>query len=223
LQSTPVDFAHQALSNGQMVNGCCESSPRFRRTLWIALAVNAGMFAVEFGAAWRAESVSLLADAIDFFGDAGNYAISLFVLGLAAIWRSRSAFGKGVIMGLYGLFVLGQALWTLLQGVVPNAIMMGGIGFLALIANVSVALVLFAFREGDANMRSVWLCSRNDAIGNAAVMLAAVGVFGTGTAWPDLAVAVVMSALALTAAVSVIRQSAAEMRQPKNAAQRQAS
>jgi Co/Zn/Cd efflux system component len=174
------------------------------------------MFAFEFGAAWRAGSVSLLADAIDFFGDAGNYAVSLFVLGLAPVWRSRSALAKGVTMGLYGLFVLGQAIWAALHGAVPDALTMGWVGFTALVANLSVAWLLYAFREGDANMRSVWLCSRNDAIGNVAVMLAALGVFGTSSAWPDLAVALVMSVLGLTAAASVIRQSFAELHQQRN-------
>jgi len=209
------------MTSGCSSSGCCappgdsKSGPRFRRVLWIALVINAGMFVMEFGAAWRAGSVSLLADAIDFFGDAGNYAVSLFVLGLAPIWRSRSALVKGVTMGLYSFFVLGQGIWALQLGTIPNALTMGWVGFAALIANVSVALMLYTYREGDANMRSVWLCSRNDAIGNVAVMLAALGVFGTGTAWPDLAVALMMSVLGLLAAVSVIRQSVAEIRQAK--------
>jgi Co/Zn/Cd efflux system component len=106
----------------------------------------------------------------------------------------------------------GQAAWAAFNGTVPDAATMGGVGFLGLVANVGVAFLLYAFREGDANMRSVWLCSRNDAIGNVAVLLAALGVFGTGTAWPDLAVAVVMSVLGLTAAMSVVRQSQTEIR-----------
>jgi len=197
---------------------CCapkvtdQTPPRFRRALWIALVINVLMFGVEFAAAWRADSVSLLADAIDFFGDAGNYAVSLFVLGLAPIWRSRSALAKGITMGSYGLLVLGQSLWAALHGALPNALLMGWVSFAGLIANVTVAFILYAFREGDANMRSVWLCSRNDAIGNIAVMVAAVGVFGTQTAWPDLAVAVGMAVLGLMAASSVIRQSVAELR-----------
>jgi Co/Zn/Cd efflux system component len=187
-------------------------SPRFRRTLWIALVINIVMFGVEFAAGLRADSVSLLADAVDFLGDAANYGLSLFVLSMLPVWRSRAALLKGLTMGAYGVFVLSQAGWNAMSGVVPEAAIMGMVGLLALIANVSVAALLYAFREGDANMRSVWLCSRNDAIGNVAVMLAALGVFGTGTAWPDLAVAVGMGLLALTAARAVIRQARKELK-----------
>ncbi|MGH8458741.1 MAG: cation transporter, partial [Nevskiales bacterium] len=168
---------------------------------------------IEFGAGWRADSVSLLADAVDFLGDAANYGLSLFVLAMLPVWRSRAALLKGLTMAGYGLFVLIQAGWNAASGIVPEASIMGAVGLLALIANVSVAALLYAFREGDANMRSVWLCSRNDAIGNVAVMLAAVGVFGTGTAWPDLAVAAGMGLLALTTGRTVIRQARQELKQ----------
>jgi len=188
-------------------------SPRFRRALWIALAVNASMFFVEFGAGWRAGSASLLADAVDFLGDAANYAISLAVLGISFQWRARAALLKGVSMGAYGLFVLGQTTWAAVYGGLPDAKTMGLIGFVALVANVSVASLLYAFRDGDSNMRSVWLCSRNDAIGNVAVMLAAWGVFGTGSGWPDLAVALIMAALGLSAARTVIKQAVGELRE----------
>jgi Co/Zn/Cd efflux system component len=187
-------------------------SPRFRRALWIALFVNVAMFGVEFAAGLRSDSVSLLADAVDFLGDAANYGLSLFVLSMLPVWRSRAALLKGLTMGVYGMFVLIQTGWNATAGIVPEAAIMGAVGLLALIANVSVAALLYAFREGDANMRSVWLCSRNDAIGNVAVILAAVGVFGTATAWPDLAVAVGMGLLALTAAHAVIRQALAELK-----------
>lgn len=186
--------------------------PKYRRILWIALFVNAGMFAVEMAGGWRSGSVSLLADAVDFFGDAANYGISLFVLALAPVWRSRTALLKGLTMGGYGLFVLGTAVWNLTRSVVPEHTTMGVIGTLALLANLSVAALLFAYRNGDSNMRSVWLCSRNDAIGNVAVLLAALGVFGTGAGWPDLIVAAVMGVLGLTAARSVIAQSRRELR-----------
>ncbi|MFC4309117.1 cation transporter [Steroidobacter flavus] len=199
---------------------CCAPPPgnsaRFRRALWIALAVNGAMFAIELSAAWHASSVSLLADAVDFLGDSANYAISLFVLGLAPAWRSRSALIKGISMGVYGIFVFRQTAWTALNGTVPDAATMSKVGFLALAANVGVALLLYSFRDGDANMRSVWLCSRNDAIGNVAVLLAALGVFGTGSGWPDLLVATLMSALAVFAAVSVVKQSLAELRGRKS-------
>jgi Co/Zn/Cd efflux system component len=170
------------------------------------------MFGVEIAAGWRADSVSLLADAVDFLGDAANYGISLMVLSLAVTWRSRAAVLKGLSMGAYGVFVLGKTAWATWHGFLPDAATMGIVGGLALVANLSVAGLLYAYRDGDANMRSVWLCTRNDAIGNVAVMLAALGVFGTGTAWPDLAVAVVMSVLGVTAAVSVLRRASAELR-----------
>lgn len=184
---------------------------RYRRILWIALVVNAGMFVVELISGWHAGSVSLLADAVDFFGDAGNYAVSLFVLGLAPVWRSRTALAKGFIMGTYGLFVLASAVIHFVSGVVPQASTMGTIGFLALLANASVAALLYAYREGDANMRSVWLCSRNDAIGNIAVMLAALGVYGTGSGWPDILVAILMGTLGLTGAWAVVRHARREL------------
>ncbi|MBL8332310.1 MAG: cation transporter [Rubrivivax sp.] len=170
------------------------------------------MFAVELAGGLQAESVSLLADAVDFFGDAANYGISLLVLGMALAWRARAALLKGLSMGAFGLFVLGRAAWSAAAGTVPEPLTMGAIGALALVANVSVAALLYAWREGDANMRSVWLCSRNDAIGNLAVMAAALGVFGTGRGWPDLIVAGVMGFLALSAARSVIRQARSELR-----------
>jgi Co/Zn/Cd efflux system component len=155
--------------------------------------------------------VALLADAVDFFGDANNYAVSLFVLGLAPVWRSRTALIKGLAMGGYGLFVLGSATYHLVSAVVPESSTMGFIGFLALVANASVAALLYAYREGDANMRSVWLCSRNDAIGNVAVMFAALGVYGTGSGWPDIAVAALMGTLGLTGAWSVVNHARQEL------------
>ena len=199
---------------------CCSPSatssapadPRYRRALWIALILNAVMFAVELGAAWASASVSLLADSIDFMGDAGNYALSLAVLGMAASSRARAALFKGACMGAFGIFVIAQAIWNLQAGVVPEPATMGVVGFAALAVNAGVATMLYRFRAGDANMRSVWLCSRNDALGNAAVMLAALGVFGTGSAWPDLLVAGVMAVLALGGSWSVVRQARGEMR-----------
>ncbi len=197
-------------------HGCAappsSQSPRYRRVLWAALIINAAMFAIELAGGLQAGSVSLLADAVDFFGDAANYGLSLLVLGMALRWRARAALVKGLSMAAFGIFVLARAAWSAAEGTVPEAVTMGAIGALALLANVSVAVMLYAWREGDANMRSVWLCSRNDAIGNVAVMAAALGVVGTGTGWPDLAVAAVMGVLALTAARSVIQQARAELR-----------
>ena len=185
--------------------------PGYRRVLWIALIVNVAMFVVELLAGVRSGSVSLLADAIDFFGDSASYAVSLAVLTAAPVWRSRSALLKAACMGGFGVFVLGRAAWSAWQGVTPDASTMGLIGLTALVANLSVAALLYAYRTGDANMRSVWLCSRNDALSNIAVMVAALGVFGTHTAWPDLAVAVVMGGMALSASVQVFRHARQEI------------
>jgi Co/Zn/Cd efflux system component len=185
---------------------------RWRRILWIALIVNAAMFGVELVAGLESNSVSLLADAVDFAGDAANYGLSLAVLSMALVWRSRAALLKGATMLLYGLFVLARSGWIVHTGSVPDPLTMGIIGFVALLANTGVAVLLFTFRNGDANMRSVWLCSRNDAISNVAVMLAGLGVFGTGSAWPDLAVAAVMASLAITAGLAVVRHAMAELR-----------
>lgn len=208
------------IERGLIMSDCCATGnhtenppvdPRYRRILWIALVINAAMFAVELGSGFKAESVSLLADAVDFLGDASNYGLSLFVLNLASIWRSRAALIKGITMAIYGVFVLSWAAWNLSRGVMPEPATMGVIALLALVANIVVAALLFAYRQGDANMRSVWLCSRNDAIGNIAVMLAALGVFGTGSGWPDIVVATAMGLLGLSAAATVIRHARAEI------------
>jgi Co/Zn/Cd efflux system component len=185
--------------------------PGYRRVLWIALFANALMFLVEIAAGVSAGSVSLLADAIDFFGDAANYGLSVAVLAMGAAARARAALFKATTMMLFGAAVLARALWVGLHGDAPEPLTMGVVGMLALAANVGVAVLLYAYREGDANMRSVWLCTRNDAIGNVAVLLAAVGVFGTGTRWPDLLVATVMAGLAFSAGLSVVRQARREL------------
>lgn len=184
---------------------------RYRTVLWIALAINALMFGVETGGGFAARSVSLVADAADFLGDAGNYGLSLAVLSMGLTWRARAALAKGVTMGLFGVFVLGKVAWSIAGGTAPEAGTMGAIAVLALVANLGVALMLYAFRNGDANMHSVWLCSRNDAIGNVAVMLAAAGVFGTSRAWPDLVVAAAMGALGVTSALSVVQNARTEL------------
>lgn len=197
-------------------SGSCGSArapdPRYRKVLWIALLINAAMFLVEVVASMQAHSASLLADSMDFLGDAANYGVSLFVLGMAVVWRSRAAYAKGVVMGIFGLLVLARVLWTGLGGHTPVAETMGAVGILAFAANGVVAWCLYAFRDGDANMRSVWLCTRNDMIGNIAVMLAALGVFGTGAAWPDIVVAVIMAFLGLTAAREVIGRARQELK-----------
>ena len=186
-------------------------SPGFRRALWIALWVNLAMFVVEGIASLSSGSVSLMADAIDFFGDSANYILSLTVLSMGMLWRGRAAMVKGITMTVFGLVVWARAVWVVQAGITPEPLTMGAVGLLALTANVSVAAILFKFREGDSDMRSVWLCSRNDAISNIAVMVAALGVFGTGTAWPDLIVAAIMGTLAITAGISVVRHARSDI------------
>ena len=197
-------------------------SAAYRRVLWVALVLNAGMAVLEIGGGVHADSASLLADAADFFGDAVNYGLSLVALGMAAVWRPRVAWFKGSTMAVYGAGVLVLALWHAWHGASPVPATMGWIGALALAVNLGVALLLYRFREGDANMRSVWLCSRNDAIGNAAVLLAAVGVFGTGTMWPDIVVALLMAGLGLQSGIAVMRQARAELQRADPALQKQA-
>ena len=183
---------------------------KFRTALWIALVVNLTLFVVELIGGAYAHSSALWADALDFFGDAVNYGVSLAVIGASLYWRATVALLKGMTMALFGLVIIGKVVYAYLQGIPPEALTMGLIGVLALLANVFTAVILYAFREGDSNMRSVWLCSRNDAIGNAAVILAAVGVFGTGSLWPDIIVAMIMASLGLTAGYQIVKQALAE-------------
>lgn len=204
-----------------MADNCCESAcgsetakaePRWRRVLWAALIVNAGMFLVEMAAGAAADSRALQADALDFLGDAANYAVSLAVVGMALAWRARAALLKSLFMLGFAGWVLGSAVLAFVNGTAPDPKTMGIIGALALAANVGVAFLFYRYRTGDANMRSVWICSRNDAIGNVAVMVAALGVFSTGSAWPDLIVASIMAALALTGGIQVMRQAWGELK-----------
>ena len=195
---------------------CCSTEPpasdNSRRLLWVALAINGGMFVTEIIAGAIAGSVSLQADALDFLGDSFNYAISLAVIGFGLTWRARAALFKGLTMAALGLWVIGAAAWHVVIGRVPEPFVMGVVGSLALVANAGVALLLFRFRGSEANLRSAWICSRNDVLGNLAVLLAALGVFGTGSYWPDITVAIVMAALALQGSAIVIRQSLTELR-----------
>src|SRR5690606_6485004 len=203
-----------------MASHCCtppQPSPsalpgRYRQVLWAALLINGALFTVEIFAGVLAGSASLLADSLDFLGDTANYAISLWVLGLSLAVRAKASLLKALSMALFALVVLGGALWRIVAGGVPDAPTMGLVGTLALVANLVVAALLYVYREGDSNMRSVWLCTRNDALGNLAVLLAALGVFGTGSAWPDLAVATFMAVLALSAAWQVTSQARLELR-----------
>ncbi|MCH7295352.1 cation transporter [Acinetobacter higginsii] len=185
-------------------------SPKFRKALWIALVLNALMFFVEIIGGSHARSVSLWADALDFAGDAANYAISLAVLSMTLYWRATAALVKGITMAAFGIFVIVKVFWSWWLGVTPEPMLMGAIGVLALVVNVISALMLYAFRDGDANMRSVWLCSRNDAIANIAIIIAAVGVLGTGTMFPDLFVAFVIAYLGVSSGLAVIKQARME-------------
>jgi Co/Zn/Cd efflux system component len=185
---------------------------RWRRTLWMVLAINAVMFVVEVAAGLLARSSALQADALDFFGDAANYAISLGVLGMAASVRAKAALFKGVSMGAFGVWVLGVAVWNMAYGVVPEAPAMGAIGLLALVANLACLYLLTGFRTGDANMQSVWVCARNDVIGNFAVLVAAGSVIGTGTGFPDAIVAAIMGTMALFGAWQIVQQARSELK-----------
>jgi Co/Zn/Cd efflux system component len=184
----------------------------WRRAVWIALLVNAGFFAAEIGAGVAAGSAALQADALDFLGDAANYAIALAVSGMALAWRARAAAAKGSTLIAFALWVLGATAWHTLRGSLPQPEVMGAVGIAALTANAGVAVMLYRFRGGEANMRSVWICSRNDAIGNAAVLLAALGVFGSGTGWPDVTVAAIMGGLGLAGGWQIVREARAELR-----------
>lgn len=187
-------------------------SDDYKRRLWLVIAINGGMFAVEMYAGAMAGSQAMWADALDFLADAATYGLSLAVIGMAIAVRARVALVKGVSLTLMGTWVLGSTLWQVFVTSVPRAEIMGSIGFLALLANLASVLILMRYKDGDANVRSVWLCSRNDAIGNVAVMLAALGVWSTATKWPDLIVAGLMASLFLSSSAQIIRQAMREMK-----------
>jgi Co/Zn/Cd efflux system component len=184
----------------------------YRRVLWAVFAINAAMFLVEIGAGLTAGSASLQADALDFLGDAANYAISLYVVGMELRYRATAALAKGATMGLFGVWVIGITAWHAWHETLPQAFTMGAIGGAALVANAASFGLLWKHRAGDANMRSAWICTRNDVLGNLAVLLAALGVFGTGSGWPDLIVAAIMAGLALQGASIVVMRALAELR-----------
>ena len=207
-----------------MSGHCCEghqaetASPAFKRALWFALIVNFSMFLVEIVASEYSDSMSLKADALDFFADSANYLVSLLVVAASVATRAKASLLKAGTMLLLGSYVMIAAILRVVYGSEPNAETMGIIGALALIANVVVAVVLYRFRDGDSNMQSVWLCTRNDAIGNVMVLLAAVAVVVSGTRWPDLAVAIVIAFLAISSAIKVIGLAKAELKSDKLAA-----
>jgi Co/Zn/Cd efflux system component len=198
--------------------GCrsCEArfdgaSAGYLRVLWTVIAINASMFVIEMGSGIAAGSMALQADALDFLGDTATYAISLYVIGRPASLRASAALLKGLSLGALGLWVFGATVYRVFVLGVPDGLVMGGVGLLAFAANAVSALLLLRYRDGDANVRSVWLCSRNDALGNLAVVIAASGVLASGTAWPDLVVAGVMAGLFLTSAISIVRQALGEL------------
>lgn len=200
------------------MTGCtCDDAPKFeglsaeyRRALWLVIGINAGMFVIEMTAGALAQSQALKADALDFLGDSFTYGISLLVIGMSLKTRATAALIKGLSLGAMGLWVFGSTVYHVVVLGIPNAPMMGAIGFLALAANLASVFILLRYKDGDANVRSVWLCSRNDAIGNLAVMFAAAGVLLTSTAWPDLIVAALMAGLFLWSASQIIRQALQE-------------
>lgn len=205
-----------------MSAGCCGGeqefeglSPGYRRRLWMVIAINAAMFAVEIVAGRMSGSLALQADALDFLGDSLTYALSLFVIGMSLRVRATAAMAKGISLLAMGLWVLGSTVWGIFAGGTPEAATMGVVGFMALSANLASVALLLAYRDGDANVRSVWLCSRNDAIGNVAVMIAALGVWGSATGWPDLIVAGLMAGLFVTSAVQIIGRAAGELRRER--------
>lgn len=197
--------------------GCCEvdadaaADRGFRRVLWVALAANLVMFVVEAVASALGDSMSLQADALDFLADSANYTISLFVAGAALATRAKASLIKGASMGVFGLWVLGSAVHRAVSGSEPDPGVMGSVAVAALLVNVAVAWMLFSHRNGDSNRQSIWLCSRNDAIANLAVIAAALGVFGTGSRWPDLAVAAGIALLHVSATVQVVRLARMEL------------
>jgi Co/Zn/Cd efflux system component len=202
--------------------GCSESvtfdglAPAYKRRLWAVIVINASMYVVEMGAGVLAGSQALQADALDFMGDTLTYGLSLAVIGLSLRVRATAAIIKGFTLALMGLWVFGSTVWHSFVLGMPRAEVMGLIALLALAANLASVLILIKYKDGDANVRSVWLCSRNDAIGNVAVMLAALGVWGAASRWPDVLVAIVLAFLFLHSATKVLRQALEEWRPSSN-------
>lgn len=201
-----------------MSDGCCNSGIRFdgmsvtfRRALVAVIVINAVMFMVETASGLYAESMALRADALDFLGDTVTYAMTLVVIGQSLRRRALTAFLKGISLAVMGIWVFGATVYQVFVLNQPNAMVMGSIGFLALAANLASVLLLMRWREGDANVRSVWLCSRNDALGNIAVVIAAAGVFSTASAIPDLLVAATIASLFLYSSLRIITQARAEL------------
>lgn len=223
----PRDEAPHEHAHAASADACCSGGvpvfdgmdPRYKRILWAVIAINGAMFLTEMAAGQMAGSQALQADALDFLGDTVTYGLSLAVIGASLRTRAAAALLKGVSLSLMAVWVLGSTIYQTLVLGVPSAQVMGVIGLLALIANLASVGLLMRYKDGDANVRSVWLCSRNDAIGNVVVMAAALGVWGTASAWPDLAVAALMAGIFLTSSVQILRQAWQEYREgdPTNA------
>lgn len=191
------------------------ASPAYRRVLWAVISINALMFVVEIFAGALAGSQALKADALDFLGDALTYSLSLWAIGKSLNTRAYAALFKGASLAAMGLWVFGSTIYEIFVLALSKASVMGMVGFLALAANLTSVLLLMKYRDGDANVRSVWLCSRNDAIGNVAVMLAAGAVYFTASAWPDLIVASAMAGLFLWSSIQIVRQAMKELREQR--------
>lgn len=189
--------------NGQNFDG---ASPAYRKALWYVIAINASMFLIEIVASFHASSQALQADALDFLGDTATYTLSLLVIGHSLQTRNRAALVKAFSLLLMGISVFAMTLYRVIVMETPEALTMGSIGILAFCANIASVLILLRFRNGDANVRSVWLCSRNDAIGNIAVVIAAAGVWQSQSAWPDLIVAAIMAGLFTWSSVQILWQ-----------------
>jgi Co/Zn/Cd efflux system component len=213
-----------------MAEGCCGgaatfdgSSVAYRRVLLLVIVMNAVMFVVELAAGYLARSQALQADALDFLGDAATYSITLLVIGRPIAWRAKAAVFKGLSLAALALWVAGSTVWRAFQDGTPELVTMGAVGVLALSVNVGAAGLLYRFRDGDANVRSAWLCSRNDAIGNVAVVFAAAGVWASGSSWPDLVVALAMSMLFVHSSIRIVRQAGGELRQVQSRRSRAAT
>lgn len=197
---------------------CCEpelkptAPPGYRRVLVAVLMINIVMFLVEALAGWVTGSRALRADALDFLGDAATYGLTLWAISQSFAWRIRAARIKGFSLLVLGLLVLADSIVAMVAGVTPAAPMMGLVGLLAMTANLTSLALLFRYRGGDANIRSVWLCSRNDVIANLLVITAAGLVWVSGSRWPDLIVAVAIAALFTHSAVSILKQAGEEER-----------
>ncbi|CAM3825705.1 cation transporter [Avibacterium avium] len=197
---------------------CCSSnqpihqSPKYKKALWIVLILNLSMFFVEIVMGIKSGSTSLLSDSLDFLGDSANYLISLIVLPMALSYRAKASMVKGLTMGVFGLFILITTIYRAFYGEIPSYSEMSIVGFLALLVNVSALLILLKFRDGDSNVRSVWVCSRNDAIGNVAVILAGIAVYFFQSKYPDLIVAFILAFLALQASQEIIKRAWVEVK-----------